>query len=352
MRAYAAQTLPGLEMIALDEIRQRVPGVSLRGRAHGLILFEAEGPALPLLELRTTEDVFAVIGETRSLDSSWQGLKQIRDGLLLAPAIQDAVNVYHELHRHRVKRITFRVVAQKSGSHAFRRVDAQEQAVRAVVTRFSRWKPVAEHAHVEIWLNIQGRLAVTMLRLSDRTMRHRAYKREHIPASLRPTMAAAMVLLSGADDRDVFVDAMCGAGTIPLERRAAGKARAILGGDISEEALQAAYANAAQQHSVGIFRWDATRLPLPGQSVTKVVTNLPFGKQIGTGQDVAGLYRAFLPELARVLAPNGRAVLLTSEGDLPASLVVASGLRQRRMLPVSVLGQHASIYVLARAQAR
>ena len=66
-RTYAAQTLPGLEAVALDEIRQRLPEVSPRGRARGLVLFAAQGPAHPLLGLRTTEDVFAVISTEKSL---------------------------------------------------------------------------------------------------------------------------------------------------------------------------------------------------------------------------------------------------------------------------------------------
>ena len=351
-RTYAAQTLPGLESIALEEIKQKMSRVSLRKRVTGLLLFTAQGPAQPLLGLRTTEDVFAVISAKESLESTRRGLRQIRDGLLRSPAFEDAVTVFHELRRHRVRRITYRVVAQKTGSHAFRRVDAQREVGRAILTRFPRWKPVPEQAHLEIWINIQSGFAVSMLRLSDRTMRHRARRREHIPASLRPTMAAAMVRLSGVDERDVFLDAMCGAGTILLERRAAGKAEAILGGDISRGALAAGYSNVSHRPTIGICRWNATRLPLPRDAVTKVVTNLPFGKQISAVQGISDLYQAFLLEVGRVLAPSGRAVLLTSEGVLLESLLGPSGLRRHRVLPVSVLGQRASIHVLALARTR
>ena len=46
---------------------------------------------------------------------------------------------------------------------------------------------------VPMWLTIDGQRAICGLRLSDATMRHRTYKMEHLPASLRPTIAAAMV---------------------------------------------------------------------------------------------------------------------------------------------------------------
>ena len=53
--------------------------------------------------------------------------------------------------------------------------------------------PAEEGAHLEIWLRVMGKRAICGVRLSDQRMRHRTYKLEHFPASLRPTMAAAMV---------------------------------------------------------------------------------------------------------------------------------------------------------------
>ena len=87
------------------------------------------------------------------------------------------------------------------------------------------WKPAEENASVEVWLIIRGRTAVCGVRLSDKTMRHRTYKVEHQPASLRPTIAAAMVRLAGAGPGDVVLDPMCGAGTILAEQIELSKVR-------------------------------------------------------------------------------------------------------------------------------
>ena len=67
------------------------------------------------------------------------------------------------------------------------------------------WKPADENAAIEIWLTIQEATAVCGIRLSDRTMRHRTYKFEHFPASLRPTVAGAMVRLAGVKPGDRVV---------------------------------------------------------------------------------------------------------------------------------------------------
>src|SRR5207237_3746352 len=107
------------------------------------------------------------------------------------------------------------------------------------------WKPAEENAAVEFWLTIDNATAVSGVRLSDRTMRHRTYKLEHRPASLRPTVAAAMVRLAEIKPRHVFLDPMCGAGTILAEYLAVmGRIRApvapALGGDLDRGALRAA----------------------------------------------------------------------------------------------------------------
>src|SRR5581483_11332324 len=110
---------------------------------------------------------------------------------------------------------TFHLVTQMTGEHGYRRTDARKALVRGLAGKLpASWRQVEENAAVEIWLTIHGATAVCGLRLSDRTMRHRGYKGEHLPASLRPSLAAAMVRLAGVQPGQVLIDPMCGAGTI------------------------------------------------------------------------------------------------------------------------------------------
>jgi tRNA (guanine6-N2)-methyltransferase len=348
-RIYAAHTAPGLESLAWEEIQAELRQVSLLKKAGGLLLFNYEGAVGKLLtSLSITEDVFAVIHYTEALDGSRKGLAQLAAGLNVGSAFEVALAAHREAHPRQVRRVTYRVIAQKAGEHAFRRVDAQETLIKAINARYGRWKLVDEDAHLEVWLGIQGRLAVSMIRLSDRTMRHRRYKLAHIPASLRPTIAAAMVFLSAPQADDVFLDGMCGAGTILVERANSAPARLILGGDLDAEALKAAQANADRFPAIRLFRWDAARLPLAAGAAHKAVTNLPFGKQIGSPQGNEALYRAYLAELGRVLTPQGRAVLLSSERELMERALKESAFRARRRVGVIVLGQRAEIFVLER----
>src|SRR5438309_590971 len=122
-----------------------------------------------------------------------------------------------------------------------------------------------ENAAVEIWLTIHGAMAVCGLRLSDRTMRHRRYKVEHLPASLRPTVAAAMVRLADLKPGQTVLDPMCGAGTLLAEALLYAKARRthdgepwalhLLGGDIDPVHARAAVANLSRFGELRPVQW-------------------------------------------------------------------------------------------------
>ncbi len=68
--------------------------------------------------------------------------------------------------------------------------------------------------------------------------------------------------------------------------------------------------------SAHLTQGKAEALPLPPGSVDRIVTNLPFGKQVGSHRANRTLYPAVLSEIDRVLAIDGRAVLLTEDKRL------------------------------------
>src|ERR1051326_8557863 len=106
-------------------------------------------------------------------------------------------------------------------------------------------------------------------------MRHRTYKEEHLPASLRPTVAAAMVRLAGTGPEMVVLDPMCGAGTILAEQVELARQRdsrvTIWGGDLDRNALRAAAANLKRFHPAILAHWDTRRLPLTDASVDRII---------------------------------------------------------------------------------
>ena len=345
---FYVMTMPGLETLAFSEIRACVPDAKLVKFARGITLFETAKPD-ELLALRTVEDVFFALAHVKGLGYGPDALRVIHSATLNSN-VTSALNIWRRTHA-REQPTTWRVVSQMSGTHDFRRRDAG----RAVSNALERAMPrairhVDDNADLEVWLWLNGSEMLIGLRLSDATMRHRSYKQEHVPASLRPTIGAAMSLLSRPTPQDIVFDPMCGAGTIIIERGLLAPFDRLIGSDISEEAVAMARRNARTAGIMASWRdWDARSLPLDGASVTRLITNLPFGKQIGTPEETGELYGAVIQEFGRVLTPDGLMVTLTSQDRLWDMTLRGHNWRIAKKVVLVVLGQPASIFVADRA---
>ncbi|MCP4542346.1 MAG: methyltransferase domain-containing protein [Chloroflexi bacterium] len=357
---YYAHTLPGLEKVAWIEIRTQLDRASfdsfteLPGK-NGLVLFRYTGQPSDLLKLRTTEDVFFLIARIPKIKWGYQGLSQIYQSLSSSRFLGTGLSVYNRAHGTSGKRKqihTFRVISRMVGKrHPYRRMDMGRTVEKGLKKRLgSKWHTVEEGEDVEFWANLVGQDFICGLRLSDASMRHRDYKTTHIAASLRPSVAAAMGWLTEPQAADVFLDPMCGAGTLLVERAIIERHTLLLGGDTDKAALRAAAKNIGPKHKPRqLVEWDAGRLPLISGSVTQVATNLPFGKQIGSWDENIHLYRAFFREVDRVLDPKGRVVVLSSEMELiKNTLRKVNGLQIVRGYSVRILGQKARIYLIER----
>jgi 23S rRNA G2445 N2-methylase RlmL len=349
-----AMVLPGLEPIAAEEIEETLGGEIKRTRP-GFVVFRVPEIDVSLLRLRTTEDVFLYAWGTDKLTYRAADLESVRRWTAREVDWQHLLRLHHAVRPKPKGRPTFHLVTQMAGQHGYRRKDALQALARGLAGKFPEsWRPAEENAAVEVWLTIHGATAICGLRLSDRTMRHRTYKIEHLPASLRPTLAAAMVRMAEVRPGQFVLDPMCGAGTILAEALAVlGQSRhpsSICGGDLEQQAVRIAAANLRRLGRALLCRWDATRLPLPGGSVDHLISNPPFGKQIGRPEDIGPLYRRMVREYDRVLKPNGRAVLLV--GDLVPLRDAARSLAWRpdRQARVRVLGQTAAISVWRKAE--
>ena len=342
---FYTMTMPGLETLAFSEIRTCVPDAELVKFARGITLFRTAATPAELLELRTVEDVFFALAHIHGLGHGRDALRVLHSATLHAD-IKCALTVWQHA-RTSLRPRTWRVVSQMSGTHDFRRIDAGQSVSDALQRALPRsLQAVDDDADLEFWLWMNGSEALLGLRLSDATMRHRLYKHEHVSASLRPTVAAAMAWLARPTDADIVLDPLCGVGTVLIERALLTSYDRLIGGDIRDEVVAMARRNARAAEISASWRvWDARSLPLDSASVTRIITNLPFGKQIGTHEENEKLYSTLAHEFRRIIAPAGVLVTLTSEDQLWDSLLRDCGWRVVKKLVLVVLGQPASIFV-------
>ena len=349
LSACYAMVLPGLESVAAEEIGDDL-GAEVKKTARGFVVFRPERIDESLLRLRTTEDVYLLAWGSDALTYRAEDLESLRRWTAQADWAR-LLQLHHTIRPKPKGKPTYHLVTQMQGHHAYRRIDARKALIQGLAGKFpASWRLVDENASVEVWLTIDNKTAVCGLRLSDRTMRHRTWKREHQPASLRPTVAAAMVRLAEPRADMTLIDPMCGVGTILAEALTYARDHRlgtlkIIGGDMDKTSVHSADLNVTRLGPVEVQRWNATKLPLEEASVDRIVSNPPFGKQMSTPEEIGPLYQAMVPEYDRVMKPGAWAVLLASEHDVLAEAVRSVRWKLLRGLEVRVLGQAAVVSV-------
>ncbi|WP_158896353.1 TRM11 family SAM-dependent methyltransferase, partial [Amycolatopsis anabasis] len=184
--------------------------------------------------------------------------------------------------------------------------------------------------------------ALVALRLGERPLHRRPYRRASRPGSLHPPLAAALVRIVRPPRGTVLLDPCCGTGTIPIEATRIDAGLRVVGGDVNPRAV----AQAATNDSDTAVRWvvaDAGRLPLPAGTVDLVVANPPWNRQVPFAGTLARQPTRFWSELRRVLRPGGRAVLLTTDAESHLTAAKRARFTTLDKRPISLSGAHPEI---------
>lgn len=341
-RAYYASCVPGLASVLAAEVGRKVPGALVSAEAPDRVHFTAACPLGPLFRLRTAEHVFLDMGCLDDLSGSVADLARFEGWLAQAP-VREALLSHPDLAGCESPR--FRITGVRDGRHEYRSVDAAAAAGAGVVAQ-TGWTVDLGHPQADFWLQIRDASVVLGLRLSPHEMARR------LPvsgvASLKPTVAHAMCLLSDPQPGEIVLDPMCGTASIIAERLLDLPPAAVIGGDIYPKALVAARANLANLPVV-LLQADARAIPLPDGSVDKLITNPPWGRRIGSHRADRRLYPRILAEAARVVRPGGRVVMLSLERRLmEACLDQTPELVEVDRLLIDLGGMLPSVWVLDR----
>ena len=343
MTSVFALTTRGLEGTSAGEMAA-VPGVSVTQVAYRRVAAACAGPLGPLLGLRTVDDVFLDV-------ATWRGLGRPRRALATLRALSTRIDL-HAASRTcaglRPLRTppTFAVTASFVGKRNYSTAEIKHE-IAAGVEAGHGWTYCRDDAAADLTIRlfIEHDVAFVGVRLGKTALSKRPYKQVHLPGSLKPPVAAALVMLVDVAPGLCLLDPCCGAGTILVE--AALRGAAVLGGDSDPSAAAAARANAAAAGvSAEIRQWDAQALPIASSSIDRIVSNLPWGRQVAMDAALAPFYHRTCSEMRRVLAPGGRLALLTSTPHLLDLL----DLRCEKEIQISLFGQTPTIIIAVSRQ--
>jgi 23S rRNA G2445 N2-methylase RlmL len=171
-----------------------------------------------------------------------------------------------------------------------------------------------------------------------------------MPGGLNAPLAAAMNDLAGLNSSDRYLNAMCGSGTLLIERALLRGSKALVGVDKHEKALECARTNiavAGLTANIDLLQADATRLPFAEASFDVITADLPWGDAVGSHAANASLYPTFLREMARLSSAKTRLVVLTHDIKLLEQILASQpNWQSKRSFQVFHSGHHPKLYLL------
>jgi tRNA (guanine6-N2)-methyltransferase len=331
-----ALTTRGLESISAAEIAT-LNGVTVDKVTYRRVAATCAGPVAPLLKLRTVDDVFFEV-------AAWSGIGRPRSALATLNAecarldLRRAAAACAEI-RSIGEPPAFSITANFVGRRNYTTQEIKQACAEGITTSHNwPYTPDDSVADLNVRIFIERAMAFVGVRLAKRPLHRRSYKQSHVPGSLKPPVAAALLSLAEVEPGIRVLDPCCGGGTILIE--AAMRGAVARGGDNDLATIAAAQTNIdAARAAACIQLWDAQALPVPDASFERIVSNLPWGRQAGVDASLASFYRCVCAEMRRVLAPGGRVSLLTNAPHL----VDFPDLDRTEQIEISLFGQAPTI---------
>lgn len=325
--------LDGLKTFAVDELRALrgvtlLPGIEPEG-----VRFRFEGDAKRLHSLRTVVAVYRVANFAVPRPKALLGHQHLQRLLGLLHGVCEGGRFE-----------SFRFGAAGSGSKVF---------ARLAETLVAETGLVFDESGGELLLRVKPSPSgwEVLARLTPKPLSARDWRVCNIAGGLNATVAVAMLELSGVLPTDRVLNAMCGSGTLLVERAMLGAAARLVGVDLSAEAIACARENlkcAGASTRVELIEADITSVSL-GNSFDTVLADLPWGDAVGSHQENATLYPAFLQAAARLAASRARLVVLTHDIKLfESALNGCKDWRVSKVIRVAHSGHHPRMYRLDR----
>lgn len=178
----------------------------------------------------------------------------------------------------------------------------------------------------------------------------REWRKEYVPAGINPSLAYIMCEIAEVTERDVVLDPFCGGGTIPITAALYFNPKQVIASDISGKAIDITERNLARTNvrKVMVFRSDVSKLKLGTGSVSKIITNLPFGIREKTHDKNTEIYKHFAQVAKRVLSSGDRIIVLTQEIRLLSEILNGLGFKKLADYLIEQGGLRPHIFVFAK----
>ena len=279
----------------------------------------------------------------------------------------------------------FAVRSERSGVHDFTSIDIAREAGRAVIDSYMADRGVRlgvdlDNPDVVITVDLIGSDLFIGVDTTGESLHIREYRRYNHPSAIKPSLASALIIMSGWRG-EPLLDPFTGGATIPIEAALMAKARPVhenkdylfrklsfysreeeetvtLKPPISPFPVDKIVAiEKKRKHFKGALKnvrtaevSDLVNLILddclkykPEEPFSFIVTNPPYGIRSGRKDKVQILYKLFLDKVPRLLKEGGRLVIITTEHKPMKEIIEDRGLKILK----ENLGRHGKLWVKA-----
>ena len=339
-RAYEAEIIPGIELVAIDELRSCSLGdiKHLHQSRPGFARFRFRGDPGRFRMLRSVVAIYEIHRFDIPRPKALLGHQHFTR--LLGILRQIVSGFSHS-------KPTLGIGAAGGGSAVIRRLIGElAEALGA---------PVASDGKGELFVRLarapnQNAWEV-LARLTEQPLSKRTWRAVDVPGALNGTVAYAMTQLGSPKAGERVLNLCAGTATIAIEHAFSARSALSLAIDNSPPMLEAAKLNLQSSRTaaqIQLLQADAVSVPLAAGTVDRLYADLPFGNHIGSHQDNVQLYPKLLREAARVATAWAEFVLLTHEITLLRKLLTASDWFIDSEIKINLAGLHPRLFVLKR----
>lgn len=348
---YFARCLRGLEEIVGEELTQ-IEGVHLiRKEIRTLFFTYVENPDR-LLALKSVDDMFFHLGEIKDLDHTRATLYALAQSLkTLDLSLEPFIRKIKEI-RNIPASPSFTLTVGLQGKKNFSRFEVVQEVLpffeEHLSGKFVPNESGSQGADLDFRILMEGNRLHLGLRLAKEPLHRRPYKIHNLPGSTKPPLAYVMAKLAHIKPTDHVVDPCCGVGTVLIEAALSFAAGTYEGRDIQAESIALSLKNIeAAGLEVPVKKEDVREFLFSKESIDKIITNPPWGRQVAKKVNLDAWYDSFFSNCYQMLKSGGRMVLLTDQVDWMQTYFRTSQLYSlEREISLSLFGSLVKIYVL------
>ena len=333
MAEFISSFITGFQSVVESDLAARFPKIKILNLFDGLIHYRFDGDSRELEKIIYFNNTFFV-------------LKTMKGKGLNFPSLIGAVT--SSKNYFLVNKGSFRVRFQNENQ--FTKVDknltrrAEEYVLANSKLKLDRLSPTNE-----VWFSIRREgFAFCGELISKREFTEKNLNK----GELRPEIAYFLCCFAGIQKEDVVLEPFCGYGSIPTQLIKKFSFKKLYISDVENERVELTKSRkqiaSALQELIDCRTADALSLNhIEDKSISLVITDPPWGFYEDIG-DIKEFYTKMFKSFDRVLATEGRMVILSARKEELEMTAAANGLKIKNSLHTLVNGKKAGVYLIQR----